>query len=362
MKLVITGADGFLGWHLRCYFFSHAEIDVVSLGRDDFADISKREAAVASADAIVHLAGMNRGDDQELYETNKRLMEELLAACETTQAKPHIIFSSSTHVARDTAYGKSKREAGERLLAWAAAQGTPACVLILPNIFGEDAQPQYNSAVATFCYDLATGKESVVNVAAAVTLIHAQDVARLIHEAISARAAGEQRVAGTDTTIGTVHAKLKDFFEQYSHDLFPLLATPFDLALFNTLRSALYAHGFYPRPLAARSDDRGQLFEAVKQRGGGQMFFSHTKLGFTRGNHYHGRKIERFCVIAGTGEIAIRKLFSDTVDRFVVSGDAPVFIDMPTFYSHTVTNTGTEDLITLFWCNEIGRASCRERV
>lgn len=353
MKIVVTGADGFLGWHVRCFLLMQPDVTVTSLTREDFADESRRVAAVTGADAVIHLAGMNRGDEQEVYDTNRRLMQELLDSCDASGARPYIVFSSSTHVTRDTGYGRSKREAGEQLLAWARTHEDAAGVFIFPNIFGEEARPHYNSAVATFCHDLATGSASEVNAAAPVTLVHAQEAARVLFDACQARVSGEQSVAGVETTIGVVYKKLSDMHALYARDVIPACDTAFDLALFNSLRSALYEHDFYPRALVARSDARGSLFEAIKQQGGGQTFFSLTHPGQKRGDHYHARKIERFCVVSGEADITVRKLFSDETRHFQVRGDEPAFIDMPTFFAHTITNTGLADVLTLFWCNEI---------
>lgn len=352
--IVITGADGFLGWHLRCRLLQHPDITVAALSREEFTPGEKLRDILSSADVVVHLAGMNRGEDAEVYDTNIALMKQLLDECDGASVKPYIIFSSSTHITRDTAYGRSKKEAGELLQAWAAQNSSVATTLVLPNVFGEEAQPHYNSAVATFCHELAASKTSQVNAEAQVTLIHAQEVALHIVQLISQPVNGVKQLDGTQTTIGEVYEKLRSYAEHYAADVVPAFSSSYETALFNTLRNAYYKAGFYPRKIAAKADPRGSLFEAVKQQPvGSQTFFSHTNPGFTRGNHYHARKSERFCVIQGTAEIAVRKLFSDTTDRFTVSSDVPVFIDMPTFYAHNITNIGSEDLITLFWVNEM---------
>lgn len=353
-KIVITGADGFLGWHTRCFFYTYApEWEVVPLSQENFTNTESRAAALKGAAVIIHLAGMNRGGDNEVYETNVRLMRELLETCGAVQAKPQIIFSSSVHINRDTAYGKAKKEAGRLLTAWAAENKTAACILVLPNIFGEEGRPNYNSAVATFCHELVNNQPSAVNAGAPITLIHAPEVAGHILAAIKNHTSGELLISGRETTVGAVYDKLKEMSDLYKNGLVPACADNFELALFNTLRSAFFCNGFYPQILSPKSDERGSLFEVVKEKTGGQLFFSNTHPGITRGHHYHTRKIERFCVAAGTAEIRVQKLFSDQVNKFTVSGDAPVFIDMPTFYSHAITNIGTNNCLTLFWCNEV---------
>jgi UDP-2-acetamido-2,6-beta-L-arabino-hexul-4-ose reductase len=140
--------------------------------------------------------------------------------------------------------------------------------------------------------------------------------------------------------------------DRYQAMVMPPLESALDVRLFNTLRSYLFpAH--YPVALTLHIDARGSLFEVVKSNSGGQVFMSTTHPGITRGNHFHTRKVERFLVASGEADIRLRKLFSDEVICFKVRGDAPSYVDIPTFYTHHITNTGQSELVTLFWANEI---------
>ncbi|MFA5830733.1 MAG: NAD-dependent epimerase/dehydratase family protein [Candidatus Paceibacterota bacterium] len=353
MKIVITGAEGFLGTHLRMFLHANApELEVVSLGRSDFADHKILASALREADAVVHFAGMNRGDDDEVYGINVGLAKTLVSILEETKIQPHLIFSSSTHIARDTKYGQSKKEAMRIFREWGKKSGAPVTNFIFPNIFGEFAKPDYNSAVATFCHKIARNEKCEVNGEASVVLLYVKDAVKSVYEAIQNPRNEDVAVEGKEIRIGELYETIARFKGEYFNNIIPQLSDSFQLNLFNTFRSYL-PEGFYPRFLELKTDARGSLFETVKEKTGGQTFFSTTKPGITRGEHYHTRKIERFCVLEGKAEIKIRKLFEKKAESFLVDGAKPCFVDMPTFYTHNITNIGDSPLLTVFWVNEI---------
>ena len=353
MKKIIgvTGAFGFLGFHLRAAFFSNQDYELRCAGRDTFADPDALKTFVTGADAVVHLAGLNRAPDDEILKTNVELAASLTRACDEAGATPHIVFSSSTHVDRDSVYGLSKRKVADHFSEWANSHSGRFTNLILPNIFGEYCKPFYNSAVATFCHQLSLGEELTVN-EGQVELVHAQQVCRLIQETLETERVGDYRMAGREISVPDLAERLSTMSSQYQAQLMPEFQDEFDLSLFNTLRSYLFPK-FYPKALTLHTDNRGSLFEAIRSLNGGQCFVSTTKPGITRGDHYHHYKVERFLVIEGKATIRIRKLFSDDVHEFPVTGDNPVFIDMPPFHTHNITNTGDSKLVTLFWAHEI---------
>ncbi|MBI2639343.1 MAG: SDR family oxidoreductase [Candidatus Sungbacteria bacterium] len=355
IKVGITGNSGFLGWHLCCFFLSHPDMEVVPFERSFFQDQTKLADFVKNSDVIVHLAGLNRGGDSEIYETNTGLTKNLINACEKAGASPFIIYSSSTHVHRDTTYGRSKRDSGELLRDWAQRNSAKTANLIFPNIFGEFANPLYNSAVATFCYQLAHREKSEVNKEAVLPLIYAQDAARIIYNLICNPQCGDIAVESQEVKVGELYDTLTSFRDDYFRNVFPRFKSDLEYNLFATLLSYLWIENF-PVKLGERKDERGSLFEIAGSHQGGHVFFSFTEPGMTRGNHYHTRKIERFCVIKGEAEIRIRRLFTKEVSVYKVSGDNPVFIDMPRFCAHNITNIGKEPLVTLFWINEIFNA------
>jgi len=304
---------------------------------------------------VLHLASLSPKEiekPEEIYEVNMGLAQKLLENLEKLNITPYIIFNSSTQIRKDNAYGKSKKDIGEMFRGWGKAHDSSVTNLVIPNEFGEGGLAHKISVVSIFCEELVQGQESQVG-EATVSLIHAQDVARAFLNLIRNPKNEDVELVGVEMKVVDLYQKLKEFKEIYYQDTIPNLKTDLDLKLFNNLRWHIFDTGFYPRKLVLRTDDRGSLFEMIKENTGGQTFASSTKPLITRGNHYHTRKIERFCVIKGEAEICLRQLGTDKIFKFKVSGDQPVYIDMPTFYTHNIKNTGSSELLTLFWCNEI---------
>ena len=350
--IAVTGVGGFLGWHLRVHCHARPEIKIIEIDRCIFGDPSRFQGIIRQADAVVHLAGMNRGDDRDIERVNFDLTRQLIAVCKQANAPPQVLLTNSTHRNRETAYGRSKRQSADLLAAWASEAGSIFTDLVLPNVYGEGGRPFYNSVVATFCHQLASGEEPKIIQDGQLELVHAQTVARAIVAAIEGRVSGEVRIQGDRLSVSECLRKLQSFDRSYRGHLIPELKTDVDLDLFNTYRSYLYPR-HYPVTLPLHSDARGHLYEAVKSLHGGQCFISTTKPGITRGNHYHTRKLERFLVLNGDAVIRIRKLLTGDIVEFKVSGAAPQYIDMPTFCTHDITNMGQSDLMTLFWAHEI---------
>lgn len=355
MKVGITGAAGLLGFHVRALLKAQLpQWEVRLADRNSFASDANLDAFLADLDAVIHCAGMNRGPEAEVEHTNAELARKLAGALQRCGSRAAVVYANSTHVERDSAYGRGKQVAGEVLQAWGSAAGAPVGNFILPHVFGEFGKPFYNSAVSTFCHQLAHEQEPEIQVDGELELVHALDVAQAFVDWLQAPTTGEAeiRIAGRRLKVSEMLARLRALLASYRGDVVPNLGDPLDLALFNTLRSYLYPQ-WYPKALTLHQDARGSLFEAVKADQGGQTFLSTTVPGVTRGNHWHLRKIERFLVVGGTAVIRIRKLFGDEVASFEVSGDAPAFIDIPTMHTHSITNTGAGPLQTLFWSNEI---------
>jgi UDP-2-acetamido-2,6-beta-L-arabino-hexul-4-ose reductase len=348
----ITGVTGLLGWHLRAFLRSDASLRVIPAMRSSFTASEELDALVSECDVLVHLAGMNRGNDHEVEATNVALAEALVAACVRTESVPHIIYSNSIHCERDNVYGRSKRCVAQTFQQWADRCGGVFTDVILPHVFGESGRPFYNSVVSTFCHQLANDLRPEIHKDIELELLHAQQVARKILEIACEGKHGTVRVYGVPVTVTELLSRLTLLAKQYAEHVIADLREGLSLDLFNTYRSYLPPL-HYPVTVKVHSDDRGSLFEAVKTINGGQCFVSTTRPGITRGNHYHTRKFERFLVLQGTAEIRIRKVFDSAVTVFEVQGDSPRFIDIPTLHAHNITNTGGSDLITLFWAHEI---------
>ncbi len=351
-RIGITGAHGFLGWHLRAFLRAFPAIEVTAAGRDVMDDAQKLREFAGSVEAIVHLAGANRGDEKTVRQTNIDLAARLATACSAAGAHPHIVFANSTHSARASAYGESKRIAAETLAAWAAQSNALFTNLVIPHIFGEGGRPHYNSAVATFCHQLAHDEVPRIIEDGELELIHAQRVAAEILARVEGNSGGENRLPGTLIRVSSVLAGLQRMAAQYATQVIPEFASELELDLFNCYRACLFPQR-YPFDLKTKEDARGNLFEAVKTLHGGQCFMSTTRPGITRGNHYHRRKLERFVVIQGDALIRVRRLVSGDTVEFRVSGTRPQYVDMPTLHTHNITNTGSTDLTTLFWTQDI---------
>lgn len=348
----VTGANGFFAWHLRCRLSAlRPEIPVKLAVRQTFESHDSLDRFVSGCDAVVHLAGANRGEDRLIWETNLQLANELVAAFQRTGSKPHVIYADTTHRGRDTAYGRSKHEAAEILNTWSAQSGSISTDLVFPNLFGECGRPYYNSAVATLCYEISRGKPSKLNVAGVTELMHAQDAAQYLIDNLDHKKGGMVRYDGQKMSITELYECLSSFARSYRVQHFPRLSSRLDLQLFNTLRSYLFP-GSYPIPLDVHADPRGNFFELARGHGETQVSFSTTKPGHSRGEHFHLEKIERFVVLAGEGTIEVRRMFDAEVHRFRVSGNNVVAVDLPTMHTHNISNAGESDLLTAFWAND----------
>ena len=349
MKIVVTGAEGFLGWHLRCRLAALTDHEVVAVGRAAFGELDR---LAADADAIVHLAGINRDSEAELNQGNLRLAEGVSRAAKAARVPPRLVFANSVQSGNRTPYGSGKLAAANELARTAAELGTGFVDVRLPNLFGEHGRPGYNSFVATFVDAVVADRQPQVD-DRQITLLHAQSAAQTLIDALGADIAVIEPV-GVTATVAGVWDRLRHFHNTYGErGEIPALQGAFEVDLFNTYRARLMPQSF-PKPLEPRTDARGRLVETVRTHGrGGQTFVSTTVPGATRGEHFHLRKFERFIVIEGAATIRLRKLFSDEVIDFHVSGDQPVAIDMPTMWVHNLTNTGPAPATTVFWTDTL---------
>ena len=348
----ITGAPGMLGTHTRALLHVDPLFEAVAGDRTTFQTSAALDAFVSRCDAIVHYAGLNRGSAEDVRTVNVGLARALVDACDRTNRTPHIVFASSTHVARDTPYGEAKRESTAIFERWATTRAAAFTNLVLPHVFGEGGKPFHNSVVATFARQLAHGERPQIDVDGELELLHTSHVATLVREAIATKRGGEQRPSGTRLRVSALLEKLRTFDDRYRDGIVPDVRDAFDRELFNVVRTERYAVAPIV-DLVLRSDSRGTLFETVKTINGGQSFVSTTKPGITRGEHFHFKKLERFIVLRGRATVAIRHLFDGGIQTFAVSGDRPQFIDMPTLHPHNITNVGADELITQFWTDVI---------
>jgi UDP-2-acetamido-2,6-beta-L-arabino-hexul-4-ose reductase len=353
----ITGQAGFVGTHLFNFLKTKNDVELVPFEDACFEAAGRLAEFAGRCDVVVHLAAVNRCDSQEeLYSTNIRLVRQLIEAMEAAKACPHVIFASSIQEERSNLYGKSKREGREMLHAWAQSRHAEFTGLVIPNVYGPFGKPYYNSVIATFCHQLTHGEQPQIDTDGSLKLIYVSELADCIYRvAASGKSQKELPVPHTaEKKVSELLSLLEAYKAQYfEQGIIPALSSAFEINLFNTFRCYIDVKSHYPVVLKKNIDERGIFVETIKQYSGGLVSFSTTKSGITRGNHYHTRKIERFVVLQGDALIQLRKIGTDKILNFTLSGENPAYIDIPIWYTHNITNIGSTDLITQFWINEL---------
>jgi len=355
-KIGITGVNGFVGKHLKNHLELYPEkYEIIAFERSYFEEDLHLDLFTSSCDVIIHLAAVNRSeDDANLYDINVSLAMKLSESLKRTSSKARIIFSSSSQESSNNFYGNAKRKAREILENSALDRGVGFLGLIIPNVFGPFSKPNYNTFIATFCHNLINKIEPKVITDSLVSLIYIDSLIEKIVINFQFNKAETITVEPEiNILVSDVLSKLMVFRNEYL-DLgqIPKLTNKFDLNLFNTFRSYIDHKSFFPFQLSKKQDERGVFVEVLKLGVGGQVSFSTTKIGITRGNHFHTRKIERFSVVKGNAKIEMRQINETEKLTFFVDDSNPSFVDMPIWYTHNITNIGSEELITFFWINE----------
>ena len=356
IRVGITGQSGLLDTHVRNFLKTKKDrIDFIYYPRESFSNIEQLTQFVSRCDIIIHIAGMYRGNPEKIYECNTFLAKQLIRSIESSHKQPCVIYISSTQEQRDSAYGRSKREGRILLEQWAQKNSAWLVSLILPSEFGPFGKPNHNSVISTFSYQLTHNILPRIENDAELDLVYTGTVAEKIHEIIINNVSDKVTIVPADKKmkVSAILARLTEFKEEYfDNSIFPKAEDQFTVALFNTFR-AYIDQKHYPVIPPCNKDDRGYLIELVKEYSGGQFFFSVTNPGVTRGNHFHTNKIERFCVISGEALIELRRIDTETVISYRISGVPAAFVDIPVFYTHCITNIGDTPLTTVFWTNEI---------
>ncbi|MGG5508123.1 MULTISPECIES: NAD-dependent epimerase/dehydratase family protein [unclassified Myroides] len=358
IKVGITGQHGFVGSHLYNTLGLYPEqFERIYFERSFFENEDRLDQFVEKCEVIVHLAAMNRHEDQQvIYDVNIKLTEQLIASLKRTNSKAHVIISSSTQEEKENLYGQSKKVSRESLTKWATEFGGKVTGMIIPNVFGAFGKPFYNSFIATFCYQLTHGFAPTIAVDGEVNLIYVQDLVEIILDEIKSDFSTEALIIPHTSTkkVSEVLTLLEDYQSKYlDRGEIPILSTAFEVNLFNTYRSYIDYKTVFPVKFKQHTDPRGAFVEVIRLGIGGQVSFSTTVSGVTRGNHYHTRKIERFAVIKGKALIQLRKIDETEVLNFELDGSEPSYVDMPIWYTHNIKNIGEEELYTIFWINEL---------
>jgi UDP-2-acetamido-2,6-beta-L-arabino-hexul-4-ose reductase len=361
MKTVVTGASGFIGKNL-VVALRRAQVDVFGIDID--SPPGALTAALGDADIVFHLAGVNRPvDEREFTVGNIGSLEALLASLDGLAAtrrlrrRPLIVLSSSTQANLDNAYGRSKLAAEQALEGYAERTGTPAVIYQLPGVFGKWCRPDYNSVVATFCHNIARDLPvTISDPDRALELVYVDDVITqfMTHLDVGPWAGVARGAVGPTfcASLGDLANRIRGFRASRDTLLVADASDPLTRRLLGTYTSYL------PLPdlayaLQQRTDARGTLAELLKSPHFGQLFVSRTNPGFTRGNHYHDVKVEKFCVLEGDAIIRFRPVLGHEVVEHRVSGKAFKVVDIPPGTTHSIENVGNTEMVVLFWAAEI---------
>lgn len=395
MKVLVTGAAGFVGRNLTVMLGRQSDVEVVGYDLGDPQSVL--DEGLKTADVIFHLAGVNRPEKPEDYAAgNTGFTREICDTLRGLDRKPLIILSSSIQAALENPYGISKRDAENALLEFSKETGASVVIFRMKNVFGKWCRPNYNSAVATFCHNIARGLPiTVSNRNNEVNLVYVDDVCAAMMEAAEiispphqhyVPAAGNTMadiVPSFKITLGELVDTITGFKETRSTLRVPAFNDPFTYRLYATYLSYLEESNF-AYGLDIKADERGSLAEFLKSSSFGQIFVSRTKPGITRGNHYHHTKTEKFMVVEGEAIVRFRKIgiksnelrvisdklqetnskfevqgsefkvqSSEDIIEYRVSGKEFRVVDIPPGYTHSIENVGPGELVTLFWANQV---------
>ena len=368
MNILVTGANGFVGRNLvsqlenigsgkaRNYAIAGEELHVLCYDVD--SDPAALEEYCRRADFVFNLAGVNRPEDpSEFMKGNFGFASLLLDTLKKCGNSCPVMISSSTQAALDNPYGESKRAGEELLFEYGRETGAKVLVYRFPNVFGKWCRPNYNSAVATFCHNIAHGLPIRVNDPSVVMhLVYIDDVVDELVAALS----GEEHRSGAFCEVPVVHeitlggiVDLLYSFRDMQQDLeVPDFGDAFTKKLYSTYLSYLPKEKFC-YPLKMNVDNRGSFTEIIRTPDRGQFSVNISKPGITKGEHWHHTKNEKFVVVSGHGLVQLRKIGTDEVINFEVSGEKMEVVEMIPGYTHNIINlSDTEDLVTFMWANE----------
>ena len=371
MKILVTGAKGFVGRNLCLTLKQMPDIEVLKY---DLGDEANLDGYTATCDFVMHLAGVNRPKDPAEFKTgNTVFTEDILEKLAARQNPPPVLLSSSIQAALDNDYGRSKAAAEEAVRAYGEKTGAPVFIYRLTNVFGKWCRPNYNSAVATWVYNIARDLPIMVrDPAATVTLVYIDDVvksfiSRVEHvDRVDGEAESSTRSACSTLlnylsvlpsytkTLGEIVELIKSFHDEPNSLMVPDQADGFTKKLYSTYLAALPEDRF-SYPLTMHCDNRGSFTEVLHSAERGQVSVNVSKPHIAKGQHWHHTKHEKFLVVSGKGEINFRMADDPNgkVITYKVSGDKLEVVRIPPGYTHNIVNVGDTDMVTLMWANEV---------
>lgn len=355
MRVLVTGSDGFIGRNMIVRLGELAGFEAIGFDREDsLDDLAER---VGQADAVVHLAGVNRPKDiKEFAEGNADLTVRLCDLIASTGRKIPLIISSSIQADLANPYGESKRGAEAAGEALAANAANPVTIYRLPGVFGKWCRPNYNSVVATFCHNIANDLPIQISDSAfALNLVYVDDVVGEFIRALEAMPAGLSRGEVSPVygiTLGELAAQIKAFRNCRESLVSERVGTGLVRALYATYVSYLPPATF-AYDLPKYGDERGVFVEMLKTQDSGQFSYFTAHPGITRGGHYHHTKTEKFLVIKGLARFGFRHVVTDERYEVFTSGDKPQVVETVPGWTHDITNVGDDEMVVMLWANEI---------
>lgn len=357
MKVLVTGANGFIGKNLITELERRESVMVLPFDID--TPMERLEEYCQECDFVYNLAGVNRPEHtEEFMEGNFGFATTLVETLRKCRNTCPIMNSSSIQATLENPYGKSKKAGEDMMYAYGKETGASIYIYRFPNVFGKWCRPNYNSAVATFCYNIAHDLPIQVNDRNTVMhLVYIDDVVEELLQAMDAHphvnADGYCYVPIVhEITLGEIVDLLYSFKESRRNLMIPdMTENGIEKKLYSTYLSYLPQNGF-TYPLVMHEDERGSFTEILKSVDRGQVSINISKPGIVKGNHWHHTKNEKFVVVSGKGLIRFRRHGSDEIIEYHVSGDKLAVVDIPTGYTHSIINEGDTDLVTLMWCNE----------
>jgi len=362
MKVLITGANGFVGKNLKLHLAERPDVQVVCFTRSD--DLAQLHAMVQGVDLVFHLAGVNRPLDSADFVSGNTdltlaLCKVVSTVAETTGKKVPVVYTSSTQAAYENAYGISKRGAEDALLELQRSHSVPVHLFRLPNVFGKWSKPNYNSVVATFCYNISRSMPIHINdPSAPVALVYVDDV---IYSFVDLMDGGiplldtfgfATVVPQYTTTVGEIAQLIDSFVASRDSLMIERVGTGFLRALYSTFVSFLPVQSF-SYAATMHGDARGIFVEMLKTPDCGQFSFFTAYPGITRGGHYHHTKTEKFLVIKGNARFKFRNILTDETHQLDTSGDYAEIVETVPGWSHDITNIGIDEMVVMLWANEI---------
>ncbi|WP_296990576.1 UDP-2-acetamido-2,6-beta-L-arabino-hexul-4-ose reductase [Thalassospira sp. UBA1131] len=360
MRVLVTGANGFIGKNLLLHCQEKDGIDVVPFTREH--RVNDLPMLLEGVDWVIHLAGINRPQKTEEFVTgNIGLTRQLCAAIKASYRQVPVVYTSSIQAESDNDYGSSKRSAEDALLALRQDTGNPVFIYRLPNVFGKWARPNYNSAVATFCHNIS--RDLPVHIHDPLSNIRLVYVDDVVNSFMALLAGDETDTSRSDNAYVDVTpeyqisvGELIDQIRRFKASRDSLITEPvgkgFVRALYSTYVSYLPPERF-TYPVQQHQDARGVFVEMLKTRDAGQFSFFTAHPGITRGGHYHHSKTEKFLVIKGNACFRFRHMLTGECYELHTSGEQSEIVETVPGWTHDVTNVGEDELICMLWANEV---------